>query len=252
MHLLLRNHWSGDLYVRPAWWRVLPVLSTRRQRHMHSHYAERPSARRNALSLRLLRKAEVRKESPGLRWALLGCHRRYRYQYIQWVIEPFIRSFVYRLPSSSVILLKDNIVGVVIVFSLIIWVPVSCAISYYDKQKAEERRQRSASMQSDASRRRKAIKRQFSRRPTRFGPGLAINGLTVSHQTYSPYWSVLRFALQLKSYANLSHNHFKHNTRFRSYLHSMTQLCSLQWNFVSYSIIIINICDHWMIFRTSK
>jgi len=34
--------------------------------------------------------------------------------------------------------LKDNIVGAVILISLLIWVPVSCAIHFYDKKAKKE------------------------------------------------------------------------------------------------------------------
>lgn len=40
--------------------------------------------------------------------------------------------------SSFLKFLKDNVVGTVIVISLIFWVPISCLISWIDRKRAEE------------------------------------------------------------------------------------------------------------------
>ena len=40
--------------------------------------------------------------------------------------------------NSVLKFLKDNIVGTVVVISLIFWVPISCLISYVDKKRARK------------------------------------------------------------------------------------------------------------------
>ena len=40
--------------------------------------------------------------------------------------------------SSFLKFLKDNVVGTVIVVSLVFWVPISCLISWIDRKRAEE------------------------------------------------------------------------------------------------------------------
>ncbi|CAG2108562.1 unnamed protein product, partial [Medioppia subpectinata] len=55
--------------------------------------------------------------------------------------------------NSFVRFMKDNIVGAVVVVTLIVWIPIGCAINFYDQKQMEELRRR--------------------RRPRRFGPGIA-------------------------------------------------------------------------------
>ena len=40
--------------------------------------------------------------------------------------------------NSVLKFLKDNVVGTVVVISLIFWVPISCLISYVDKKRAKK------------------------------------------------------------------------------------------------------------------
>ena len=40
--------------------------------------------------------------------------------------------------NSVLKFLKDNVVGTVVVISLIFWVPISCLISYVDKKRARK------------------------------------------------------------------------------------------------------------------
>ncbi len=45
--------------------------------------------------------------------------------------------------NSVLKFLKDNIVGAVVVVSLLFWIPISCLISYVDRKRAEKVRTKS-------------------------------------------------------------------------------------------------------------
>jgi hypothetical protein len=62
--------------------------------------------------------------------------------------------------------MKDNIVGAVIMISLIFWIPISCAICYYDKKLKKDIKRRSISSYSDRTKLR-PNRRTFSRRLNR-------------------------------------------------------------------------------------
>jgi hypothetical protein len=66
--------------------------------------------------------------------------------------------------------MKDNIVGAVIMISLIIWIPISCAIRYYDKKLKKEIKRRSVSSFGDRTKLRQN-RRTFSRRLNRQSAG---------------------------------------------------------------------------------
>ncbi len=44
--------------------------------------------------------------------------------------------------NSVLKFLKDNIVGAVVVISLLFWVPISCLVSYVDRKRAEKVREK--------------------------------------------------------------------------------------------------------------
>jgi hypothetical protein len=80
--------------------------------------------------------------------------------------------------------MKDNIVGAVIMISLIIWIPISCAICYYDKKLKKEIKRRSISSSSDRTKLRQNRK-TFSRRLNRQSAGYR-DGLDDSTQHNYP------------------------------------------------------------------
>ena len=62
--------------------------------------------------------------------------------FLQDVVER-IWDFIDDFNINSVVkFLKDNIIGTVVVVSLLFWIPISCLVSYVDRKRAEKVRER--------------------------------------------------------------------------------------------------------------
>jgi len=81
--------------------------------------------------------------------------------------------------------MKDNIVGAVIMISLIVWIPIACAINFYDQKHKEDLKKRTASFGSEGSQRRVNLRpRSFNSRLSR--PSVRGERLTQTSVYYPP------------------------------------------------------------------